>query len=78
VGAIPTTGRFSVIAPVEPWKAASPKAKMPPSVATSQYPLPDGVDAIPTTGLFSVMAPVEPWKWASPKEKIPPSAATSQ
>jgi hypothetical protein len=29
-------GLLSRIAPVEPWKPASPKAKMPPSPATSQ------------------------------------------
>ena len=33
---MPTIGWFSVMAPVEPWKAASPKEKMPPSDATSQ------------------------------------------
>jgi len=31
---IPTTGLLSLMAPVEPRKAASPKEKMPPSVAT--------------------------------------------
>ena len=33
---IPTMGWTSLIAPVDPWKTASPKAKMPPSAATSQ------------------------------------------
>jgi len=33
---IPMTGRFSRCPPIEPWNVASPKAKMPPSVATSQ------------------------------------------
>jgi hypothetical protein len=28
--------------PVEPWYAASPKAKTPPSSPTSQYPWPPG------------------------------------
>ena len=51
---------------------------MPPSLATSQYPLPVGVAAMPTTGLLSLMAPVEPKKPASPKAKMPPSLATSQ
>src|SRR5664280_987349 len=51
---------------------------MPPSEATSQYPLPSGVDAIPTTGLWRVRAPVEPKNAASPKLKMPPSDATSQ
>jgi hypothetical protein len=36
VAAIPTIGWFSLIAPVEPKNRASPKAKMPPSEATSQ------------------------------------------
>ena len=51
---------------------------MPPSDATSQYPLPDGCAAMPTTGLFSFCAPVDPWKPALPKEKTPPSEATIQ
>ena len=33
---MPTTGRLSRRLPVEPWKAALPKEKMPPSDATSQ------------------------------------------
>jgi hypothetical protein len=33
---MPTMGRFRWIAPVEPWKTASPKEKMPPSEATNQ------------------------------------------
>ena len=44
----------SVMAPVEPWKAASPNVKMPPSDATSVYPRPVGVAVIPTIGLFNV------------------------
>ena len=36
VAAIPTTGFCSWMLPVEPRKRASPKAKMPPSEATSQ------------------------------------------
>ncbi len=36
VGVIPTMGLLRVIPPVEPWNEASPKAKMPPSEATSQ------------------------------------------
>lgn len=47
---MPTTGRLSLRAPVEPRNTASPKAKIPPSAATSQYPLLEGVDAMPTTG----------------------------
>ncbi len=33
---MPTTGRFRWMLPVDPWKAASPKEKMPPSEATIQ------------------------------------------
>ena len=33
---MPTIGLFSGMAPVEPWKPASPKLKIPPSDATSQ------------------------------------------
>ncbi len=76
VVAMPTMGWFSLMAPVEPLKTASPKAKMPPSAATRKYPLPLGVVAMPTMGWFSLMAPVEPLKAASPKAKIPPSEAT--
>ncbi len=76
--AIPTMGWLRRIAPVEPKNRASPKAKMPPSEATSQYPPPPRVGAMPTIGWFSLSAPVDPAKWASPNEKIPPSEATSQ
>ncbi len=58
--------------------AASPKAKTPPSAATSRYPPPVRVGAIPTTGWFSRMSPVDPWNGASPKANTPPSAATNQ
>ena len=34
--AIPTIGMFSTVPPMEPKKPASPKAKIPPSEATSQ------------------------------------------
>ena len=34
--AIPTIGLLSLSEPVEPWKPAAPKAKIPPSDATSQ------------------------------------------
>ena len=43
-------GALSRRAPVEPKKPASPKLKMPPSEATSQYPLPECVAASPTIG----------------------------
>jgi hypothetical protein len=38
VAAIPTIGWFSFTAPVDPRNGASPKLKIPPSEATSQYP----------------------------------------
>ena len=41
--------------PVEPTKRASPNAKMPPSVATSQYPFPDGVGLMSTIARFRTM-----------------------
>src|SRR3979411_1506037 len=37
---MPTMGLFSLIEPVDPKNLALPKLKMPPSDATSQYPLP--------------------------------------
>jgi hypothetical protein len=45
---------------------ASPKAKMPPSEATSQYPLPVGVAAMPTSGRARSVPPVDPRNGASP------------
>ncbi len=36
VGVMPTTGRWSLRFPVEPWKVAEPKVKIPPSEPTSQ------------------------------------------
>ena len=45
---------------------ASPKLKMPPSEATSQYPPPSGVAAMPTIGAFSGLPPCDPKKPASP------------
>ncbi len=56
----------------------SPKLKMPPSEATSQYPFPVSVGVMATTGRCSGVAPMEPWKAAVPNEKMPPSDPTSQ
>src|ERR1700721_1435276 len=39
---MPTTGALMAMPPVLPQYGAPPKAKMPPSEATSQYPLPPG------------------------------------
>src|SRR5687768_10736711 len=61
------------MAPVDPWKRASPKAKMPPSDATNQYPLPDGVSTLPTIGWLRRTPPSEPKKPAVPKVNTAPS-----
>ena len=45
---------------------ASPKAKMPPSAAASQYPLPEGVAAIATTGALRGVPPIDPSNGAFP------------
>src|SRR2546426_6285194 len=76
--AIPTIGLFRCMAPADPKNGASPKEKIPPSDAASQYPFPVGVAAIPTIGLLSRTDPADPKNGASPKEKIPPSDAASQ
>ena len=57
---MPTMGAVRGVLAVEPRKSASPKAKMPPSDATIQYPRADGVSAMPTMGRLRWMAPVEP------------------
>src|SRR6185437_2393101 len=49
-----------------PWKPASPNEKTPPSAATIQYPLPDGVAAMPTTGLARATPVRSPKKAALP------------
>ena len=41
--AMPTMGSLSALPPIDPWKTASPKEKIPPSAATSQYPPPSAV-----------------------------------
>ena len=74
---MPTMGRFSGLAPMEPRNAASPKAKIPPSEATSQYPAPLAVGVMPTMGFTNCSAPVEPSNGA-PKAKMPPSDAVNQ
>ena len=52
---MPTMGALRCMPPVEPKNEASPKLKMPPSEATSQYPCPDGVAAMPTMGALSAV-----------------------
>src|SRR2546426_182486 len=46
---MPTIGLFNLMLPVDPRNGAS-NAKMPPSLATSQYPLLSLVGAMPTIG----------------------------
>ena len=58
--AMPTIGLISGRDPAEPKKVASPKAKTPPSEATSQYPAPSGVGAMATIGALRCMPPVDP------------------
>ena len=60
LAAMPTIGWLRRMPPVDPRKRASPKLKMPPSVATSQYPLPDGVAAMSTTARFNTMRAADP------------------
>ena|GEM_PF-5442153 len=43
-----------------PRKDAPPKAKMPPSAAVNQYPVPVGVAVMPTMGWLSLRLPVDP------------------
>src|SRR5690242_14611657 len=58
---MPTMGWLSRIAPVEPYPPApGPKGKMPPSLATSQYPSSCSVFASPAMGRLSRMPPVGP------------------
>ena len=35
---MPTIGLLSGMPPIEPWKPALPKEKIPPSLPSSQYP----------------------------------------
>src|SRR5437764_650426 len=68
-----TIGRFSAMLPVDPWKPASPKLKIPPSDATNQYPFPLGVAAIPTIAALSCSPASEPLSGAAPKASTPPA-----
>ena len=72
---MPTMGAFRCMLPVEPWKLALPKLKIPPSDPTSQYPLPPDVAAIATIGALRCWPPMEPRK-GSQNENRPPSEAT--
>jgi len=56
---------------VDPSKAASPSAKMPPSAATTQYPSPSGVAAVPTTGA------TRPWRVVPGTAVAAPNAVTA-
>ena len=76
--AIPTMEAFSLVPPIDPKNEASPKLKTPPSDATSQYPVLEGVTAMPTTGAFNRVPPMEPLNGAAPSAKTPPSEAAIQ
>jgi hypothetical protein len=51
---------------VLPKKPALPKAKTPPSLAISQYPLPSGEEIISMIGLLSLMWEASPYHLACP------------
>src|SRR3954453_8867908 len=63
---MPTIGEVRRMAPADPRKRASPKAKIPPSEETSQYPLPVGVGAISTIGVLRSKEAVDPNDVAAP------------
>ena len=77
VAAMSTTAALSALPPIEPRNGASPKLKMPPSDATSQYDLPRGrrhaddgrVERLATHGTEET---------GVAELKMPPSEATSQ
>jgi hypothetical protein len=45
---------------MDPKNEASPNEKIPPSEATSQYPLPSGVEAMPTVGALRSIDAADP------------------
>ncbi len=71
-------GWFRWMLPVEPKKPASPKEKIPPSEATSQYPPSSWVGVMPTIGLASGTFANEPKACASPKFHTPPELLANQ
>jgi hypothetical protein len=73
-----TIGEARRRSPSEPRNGAEPKAKTPPSSATSQYPPPLGTAAMPTTGWAGFLSAREPKKGALPKLCTPPSSEASQ
>ena len=56
-----TTGLLSFSAPVDPANGAFPNAKIPPSDATSQYPLAVGGGSHADDRLVELHRPVDPW-----------------
>src|SRR5487761_2123919 len=48
---MPTTGLFSGVEPIDPWKPASPKANTPPSEEASRYPVPRATTENPAARL---------------------------
>src|SRR5688572_4132062 len=68
---MPTIGLFNRSDPVEPKKRAPPKEKMPPSLATSQYPgAGPGTAAPPTTGRLGIW-----FNW--PEKRVEPKPRTA-
>src|SRR5687767_5237159 len=57
---MPVIGWLSLVAPVEPWNLASPKAKIPPSDATIQQPDGDAAAAVPTAAARPSVAKAVP------------------
>src|SRR5712691_2154344 len=64
---MPTIGLLSLVPPAEPRNWASPKAKTPPSEATSQYPFRLGGGAVRAIGWLILNPPTEPKNPVSPK-----------
>ena len=54
------------MSPVDPWKTAFPKAKMPPSLPTIQYPAPLGAATDPTSDPLSLVVLMSPKAFADP------------
>ena len=76
--AMPTTGAWTAMLPVDPRNRASPNANTPPSDPTSQYPAPSTVGTRPTMGALFGWPAREPKNRASPNANTPPSVPTSQ
>src|SRR5438034_1285816 len=76
--AIPTTGDGVGLDPSAPKNRPSPNAKIPPSLATNQYPRPEGDEAMPTTGRLRRWPRIDPCARASPNARTLPVVVASQ